>query len=126
MKYSIEDIHDYLEAWKNPDIIDDYVIAWDCGYTEICIYLLNSAGCFECHEKGSIAEAIFNYPIYWEDHRKNLDELFEGVTVMTNPETNGTWWIPSLEKQGVDYFVSEEDCIAMGYTEKWVWEEVAA
>ena len=50
-----------------------------------------------------------------------MDECFKGCVIMTNPDTNESWWIPNIKDQGLDYFISEEDCISWGYTEKEIY-----
>jgi len=115
-KVTIDSIHNFLAAWKNPDTIGDFEIAHDSGYTDICIYLAQGWGCFEGNCE--IERAILSKKISNKKFSKLVDECFKGVVIMTNPKSNETWWIPTIENQGLDYFVSEEDCRRMGYTEK--------
>jgi hypothetical protein len=119
MKISNDSIHDFLAAWKNPDVIDDFVIAHDSGYTDICVYLAQCWGCFEGNTP--VEKAILSKRISHKKFSKLIGECFKGVVIMTNPETNETWWIPTVENQGLDYYVSEYDCIKMGYTDKHVF-----
>lgn len=119
-KITIEEIHDYLGVYKDIEIVDDYVIAHDSGYTEICIYLAKGFGCL--NESNPIEKAIIEYKIGLSKFQKLAKECFKGVVIMTNPDNNETWWIPSIENQGVDYFISEDECISWGYTEKHIFE----
>ena len=120
MKYSIDEIHEYLSVWKRDDVVDDYVIAHDSGYTEILIHMIQGTGALNTNIP--IENYINNYIVSDETFRQLCDECFKNCIVMTNPNTNETWWIPNLKDQGVEYFVSENECIDMGYTDKWIFK----
>ena len=115
----IEEIHDYLELWVSDEIVNDYGIAHATGYTEICIYLIQSSGVIGL--EADIERAISEYKVTSKKFGELCDELFQGVVIMTNPNTNETYWIPNLCDQGLDYFTSESECISWGYTEKYLW-----
>lgn len=115
-KYNDDEIADYIKNWYQDDKTTDFEIAFDTGYLDICIHFLCGAGVFESGES-EIENQIMSECIDLDEWKRQIDECYKGCIIMTNPDTNETWWIPSPEC-GVDYFVDENECIKMGYTEK--------
>ncbi len=123
--FTIDEMHDFLKYWVDNELSNDYTIAWETGYTEICIYLMQSSGALWSDDP--IQKAILNYKVSSKTFGRLCNECFKGVVIMTNPKTNETFWIPTLQDQGLDYFISEDECRSWGYTDKHIFgdKEVA-
>lgn len=116
----IEETHQYLKNWYRDDRTTDFEIAYDTGFDEICRYLMLGTGVIN-EGNNKYENAICLLPVSYERFEELCTECFKGCTVLENPDTNETYWIPSLEHQSVFYFIEEKDLIPDGYTKKHIF-----
>lgn len=107
MKYTIEDIHQYLKYWYDTDSLSDFNMAIDSGYTKYAAYLIDSAGAInpETSTNPGIEKAIQKL-LKGYDPKEDIKECFGNATVFVNTKTNEHAFI---KNDYVDYLVRIQD-----------------
>lgn len=115
MPINEDEVMAYMKGWYDDEKPTDFVVAFDKGYYDLCVYYLCSAGAIEPICAASRKMLRDYEKMEWKDIKKQMDECFKHCVTMIN-EHDEIIFVP-VDDPDLDYFVSVEEWEEDGYRE---------